>query len=299
MDHPVNIGFCGTGLMGSAMVRRLLAAGHSVRVWNRTLAKAQALEVDGAVMVETPAELAMQCQLVLMCLGDDQAVEDTVFGPNGVAQDAVSGLLIDHSSIAPDTTRRFAARLSAQANMQWIDAPVSGGVKGVEQGTLSIMAGGDAMAMQAVQSVTRAYAARFTHMGAVGAGQISKLCNQTIVAATVTAISEAVALAQAGGLQANKLTDALAGGWADSVLLKTFVPRMADGCTDLLGTLATMLKDINNVALCADQTDTPMPVLAAVQQSFRIASARGLADSDLSQIIQVSRPFAAPIRSST
>ena len=290
MNDSHTLGFCGIGLMGAPMVRRLLAAGHRVHVWNRSPAKAQALVAEGALLAAAPAELAERCDTVLLCLTDQKAVQATVFGADGIAQAKRARALIDHSSIAPDAARDFAARLQAANGMDWIDAPVSGGVKGAEAGTLAIMAGGRADTLARLEPVMRAYAARVTHMGEVGAGQVTKLCNQTIVATTLAAISEAVALAQANGIDAAKFTEALAGGWADSTLLQIFVPRMTGSNTPIIGALRIMQKDVDNVAACAGATATPMPVLSATQQSYRLAASQGWGDADLSEIVRVAWP---------
>lgn len=304
----MEIGFCGPGLMGAPMIRHLLRAGHTVRVWNRTRAKAEALTAEGAKVVDTPGELATRCDVVLLCLADAAAVEQTVFGPAGLlAAGARAGddlareprrvrWIVDHSSIPPAATREFAQRAVELAlaadkaiapTLGWIDAPVSGGVGGAQAGTLAVMAGGAAADVDAVRPLLSAYAARVTHMGDVGAGQTAKLCNQTIVTATIAAIAEAVSLATRSGIDAAKLPEALAGGWADSVLLQTFVPRMTRGGFAPIGALRTFQKDVDTVAATAYETGTPMPVSSTVQQLLRLAAAMGLAEADFSAFIDI------------
>ncbi|MFM0254392.1 NAD(P)-dependent oxidoreductase [Paraburkholderia sediminicola] len=311
----VEIGFCGPGLMGAPMIRHLLRAGHTVHVWNRTRAKAEVLLADGAQVVDTPRELAARCEAVLLCVADAAAVEETVFGAAGLlgADTPVSGRLrwiVDHSSIPPAATRAFAQRAAALTAVRadagagagagegegegeavgsvgWIDAPVSGGVAGATAGTLAVMAGGAAADVEAVKPVLSAYAARVTHMGEVGAGQTAKLCNQAIVTATLAAIAEAVSLAQRSGLDASRLTEGLAGGWADSVLLQTFVPRMTQSGLAPIGAFRTFQKDIDTVAATAYETGTPMPVSSTVQQLLRLGAAMGLGEADLSAFIDV------------
>lgn len=289
------LGFCGLGLMGAPMVSRLLQAGHHVQVWNRTLDKAYALLDQGATLAPSPQEMAMQCEVVFTCLTDQVAVERTVFGDNGLAQGTALKILVDHSSISPDATREFARRLNNQRDTRWIDAPVSGGTPGATAGTLTIMAGGDEKDIASVRPLMLAYARNITRMGCVGAGQLTKLCNQTIVATTLSAIAEAICLSLDNGVDATVLHTALAGGWADSVLLQTFGPRMTAATESNIGAIRTMLKDIDNVARAAQLAGTPMPVLSAVQQRFRIAVARGLGDADMSQIVYaVSDPQRKP-----
>jgi 2-hydroxy-3-oxopropionate reductase len=314
----VEIGFCGPGLMGAPMIRHLLRAGHTVHVWNRTRTKAEALLADGAKVVDTPRELASRCEAVLLCVADAAAVEETVFGAEGLLSvDAVGPRrvrwIVDHSSIPPAATRAFARRAATFAGVTapgaaaardyagqelegkgeratsvgWIDAPVSGGVAGAMAGTLAIMAGGAVADVEAVTPLLGAYSARVTHMGDVGAGQTTKLCNQTIVTATVAAIAEAVSLAQRSGIDAVRLTQGLAGGWADSVLLQIFVPRMTQSGLAPIGALRTFQKDIDTVAATAYETGTPMPVSSTVQQLLRLGAAMGLAEADLSAFIDV------------
>ncbi|SEB22990.1 2-hydroxy-3-oxopropionate reductase [Paraburkholderia sartisoli] len=299
-ENNVETGFCGPGLMGAPMIRHLLRAGHAVHVWNRTRAKSEALQVDGATVADTPRELAACAEAVVLCVADAAAVEAVVFGEEGVlgpdvhadGQRRATGKLrwiVDHSSIPPDATRSFAARAAA-AGVGWIDAPVSGGTTGAVAGTLAVMAGGEAADVEAVTPLIRAYASRVTHMGAAGAGQTTKLCNQAIVTSTIAAIAEAVTLAERSGIDASRLTEALAGGWADSVLLQTFVPRMTQTGFAPLGALRTFQKDVETVAATAAETGTPMPVSGTVQQLLRLAVAAGLADADFTAFIDVLQP---------
>lgn len=289
--------------MGAPMIRHLLAAGHRVGVWNRTRAKSEALAADGARVVDTPRALAEQVETVLLCVLDARAVGDVVFGPDGLLSgDAAARRvrrIVDHSSIPPGVTRDYAKR-AADLGVGWVDAPVSGGVPGAQAGTLAVMAGGRAEDLDAVRSLIDAYAARITHMGDAGAGQTAKLCNQAIVTATVTAIAEAVGLAQASGIDAARLAQALAGGWADSVLLQTFVPRMTSGGHPRgghprgghppIGALGTFQKDVDTIADAARDTGAVMPVSATVQQVLRLGAAMGLADADFAAFIDIVRP---------
>lgn len=283
----MKLGFCGLGLMGVPMVRRLLDAGHEVVVWNRTASRADQARQWGAHVAQSPADLASQCAHVVMCLFDASAVEAVVFGEEGLAKGSAMTHLLDHSSLPVDDTRAFARRLRSQSGAAWVDAPVSGGVAGAENGTLAIMAGGDVADLQIFEPALKAYSQRVTHMGDVGSGQVTKLCNQTIVTATITAIGEAVALATDNGVDAARLHEALAGGWADSTLLQVFVPRMTSSDPVLSATVGTMLKDLNTIAALAAKSDTAMPVSAATQQLFRHASTRGLGQDDVSRIIKI------------
>jgi 3-hydroxyisobutyrate dehydrogenase-like beta-hydroxyacid dehydrogenase len=165
LDAP-RVGFCGIGKMGEPMAWRLLAAGHALRVWNRSSAKLAALAAEGAVVSNSPRQLAETSDVVMLCLGDGRAVEEVVFGEQGLAHAAVAPrFLIDHSTIAPTETRRFAQRWHELTGGAWIDAPVSGGTAGAAAGTLAIMCGGNASDIAAVEPLLRAYASRVTRMG--------------------------------------------------------------------------------------------------------------------------------------
>ncbi|WP_186115155.1 NAD(P)-dependent oxidoreductase [Burkholderia gladioli] len=289
----VEAGFCGPGLMGAPMIRHWLRAGHQVRVWNRTRARAEALAAEGASVADTPREMAGRVETVMLCVLDAAAVGEVVFGAYGLLSGEPERRrlrrIVDHSSIPPAATRDYAAR-AAQAGVAWIDAPVSGGVPGAQAGTLAVMAGGPADEVEAVRPLIAAYASRLTHLGEAGAGQTAKVCNQAIVTATVAAIAEAVGLAQASGIDAARLSEALAGGWADSVLLQTFVPRMTSAGHAPLGALSTFRKDAETIADAAREAGAAMPVAGAVQQLLRLGSAMGLADADFSAFIDIVRP---------
>ncbi len=275
------------GRMGMPMVRRLLQAGHQVSVWNRTPGPAQQLAAEGALVCDTPQALGQSCSLVALCLFDAAAVESVVFGPAGLASADGLTLLVDHSSIPPADTRQFSERLQQANGATWLDAPVSGGTGGAAAGTLAVMVGGPADACLTITPALMAYAQRVTHMGPVGAGQVTKLCNQTIVTTTIAALAEAVSLARDAGVDAARLPQALAGGWADSTLLPLFVPRMLQPDTPVHASLDTMLKDMDTVAALARQQGTAMPVAATVGQGLRLASRKGLGAGDASGLIRL------------
>jgi 2-hydroxy-3-oxopropionate reductase len=286
----MKLAFCGLGIMGDAMVRRMLQAGHDVQVWNRTRAKAQGVVALGARWCDSPVLAAQGVDGVLLCLMDAATVEHVVFGPHGVAQAQGLPWLVDHSSIAPGPTREMAQRLQQACGATWLDAPVSGGVAGVREGRLTVMVGGEALALTQAETALRAYAAQITRLGTSGAGQAAKLCNQIMVSTTVAALAEALVFAERNGIDASRLPQALAGGWADSKPLQVFVPRMLEVQPESIGALATMLKDVDTALAVAREADTPLPVTACVQQLLRTASAIGLGQAELSALIGLFDP---------
>ncbi|MFP4328373.1 MAG: NAD(P)-dependent oxidoreductase [Paracoccaceae bacterium] len=286
------LGFIGTGLMGAPMAQRLLKAGYPLTVWNRTAAKAQPLVEAGAQAGDSPADVAAKAEIVFACLTDTAAMREAVFGEHGIARGARKGaVLVDFSSIAPDATREMAARLEDEAGMIWIDAPVSGGVPGAEEGSLAIMAGGPEQAFRRVEPVVLEMAARCTLMGPSGAGQTTKLCNQVIVGCTMNILAEAARLAVAAGVDATRLPEALAGGFADSKPLQIFLPRMVEARHDPpLGHVYTMLKDLDSVHALARQAGAPVPFTSLAAEQFRLLASRGGNEADALEIFKLSAP---------
>lgn len=278
MIDTTPLGYIGLGLMGGPMTRRLLAAGRSVTVWNRSPEKLEAAVAAGARRAGSPAEVAGTADIVFLNLTDTAAVEAVVFGPDGLASASGDGkLVVDFSSIRPDATVDIARRLEAANRMRWVDAPVSGGTKGAEEGSLAIMAGGEAADVERARPHVMLLAGRLTHMGPLGSGQTTKLCNQVIVGCAMAVLAEATRLAANSGIDPARLTEALAGGFADSKPLQLFVPRMAAGLHDPpLGHAYTMLKDLDSALDAARETGTPAPMTALASQLFRtLAAVRG------------------------
>ncbi len=281
------IGFAGLGLMGLRMARRLLVAEYPLSVWNRNRHKIGPLIGEGAIPADTPAAMARDSAVVMLCLLDTDAVEAVVFGRDGVAEGIQRGaLLIDFSSIKPDATRAFATRLRDATGAGWIDAPVSGGVMGADNGTLVIMAGGEAADIARVRPILMTVGQRVTHMGPVGAGQTTKLFNQLLVACTMTVVAEATKLALDAGIDAAKLPDCLRGGYADSPVMQTLVPRMLKRqFADKLVDAAVVLKDLDTAHALARQTGTRLPMADTAAQLFRQLMDKGGAALDPSALI--------------
>ena len=266
----MKLGFIGIGLMGKPMALRLLAAGHEVSVWNRSAQKLEPVLAKGAKRADSPAGVARAADIVMMCVTDQEAAKEVLFGSRGVIHSSKpEKIVVDFSSIAPASAREFAARLEDKG-MGLVDAPVSGGVAGAEQGTLAIMAGGRPEHVERVRPVVMHLAARFTRMGDSGAGQATKLCNQAIVGSLLAVIAEAVRLAEATGVDAKMLPQALKGGFADSLPLQIFGARMAARSFEPpLAAAATMLKDLQNAAAVAGEKDVWMPMVERALELYR------------------------------
>jgi 3-hydroxyisobutyrate dehydrogenase len=268
------VGFIGMGIMGSAMAANLVAAGHEVKVWNRTTAKADA--VDGAEVAASPANLAAACSPVMICVSDSADVEEVVVGPNGVLSGIKSGsVIVDHSTISPAVTRRLADTARA-AGGSWLDAPVSGGSEGALRGTLAIMVGGERDAVEAAEPFMRAYASSITHVGPVGAGQLCKLVNQILVAINELAVSEAILFAQAAGLDLGTTLEAVKGGAAGSWMLSNRGPQMIARDWSPGFTIDLQQKDLRLVLETAADLDLPLPATAFASQLYLALQHRGL-----------------------
>lgn len=291
MQIMPSLGFAGIGLMGLPMCRRLLAAGYPLRVWNRSADKCLPLLQEGAERVETPAELCADAEVVMLCLADTAAVREVVFGAGGLVESARPGqLLVDFSSLEPAATREMAEELLQRTGMHWLDAPVSGGTAGAEAGSLAIMAGGRADDVQRVRPILAHLGQRLTHMGEVGAGQVSKVCNQMLVACNALVIAEVVALAERSGVDASLLASALAGGFADSKPLQILAPQMAASQFEpVRWHVRTLLKDLDTAVKLAREQGSATPMSGLAAQLMRLHGSQGNLSRDPSTLIEMLR----------
>lgn len=284
----MKLGYIGIGLMGKPMVLRLLAAGHEVTVWNRSRDKLAPVLEKGARAAASPAEVARASGIVMMCVTDQKAAEEVLFGSHGISSSGIKNkLLVDFSSIAPASARDFSRRLE-KLGMGMIDAPVSGGVPGAEKGTLAIMAGGRVEDIERARPVVMQLAQRFTRMGDAGAGQVTKLCNQIIVGSLFPVIAEAIRLAEAAGVDAKSLPEALKGGFADSLPLQIFGARMAArNFEPPLGTNHIMLKDLENAAAVAKECGVSLVMARAAADLYRLMEAQGKGERDPAMLVEL------------
>ncbi len=280
MGERPRVALLGLGIMGWPMAERILEQGFALAVWNRTAAKAQPLAQGGAEICDRPEDVARGAAIVCSCLTDASAVEEVLLAPAMLAALAPDATVLDFSTIGIGATRAFAARLGS--GRAWVDAPVSGGPAAARAGTLIAFCGGTAEAIAKAAPLLDAMTQRHTHMGPVGAGQAAKLCNQLIVSSTVVAISEAIAIAAEFGLNAELLPAALAGGWADSLPLQIFGPRMAaQQLEPRTSQVATMRKDIKTVLAEVAEAPIDLRFAQAVAAIYELAVERGFAELDL------------------
>ncbi|WOE80903.1 NAD(P)-dependent oxidoreductase [Pseudomonas protegens] len=291
MSALPSLGFAGIGLMGLPMCRRLLAAGYELTVWNRNPQKCAPLVAAGARQVATPAQLCEHADLVLLCLANTEVVREVVFAADGIAQGARAGqLLLDLSSLEPTATREMAAALARDTGMAWVDAPVSGGTPGAESGSLAIMVGGEAADIERVRPVLLALGQRVTHMGAVGAGQVTKACNQMIVACNALVIAEVVALAERSGVDARLMAEALAGGFADSKPLQILAPQMAESRFEpVKWHVRTLLKDLDGAVKFSQEQGSATPISGLAAQLMRLHGGQGYLEQDPATLVRLYR----------
>jgi len=279
METP--IGMVGLGVIGGAMARNLLKAGFRLTVHNRSRAKVEELLREGARDGGSPAGVARQSEVVLLCLPDTPDVERVLFGENGVAEgikrDAV---VIDCSTVSATSTVDFARRL-AERGAHMLDSPVSGGPKGAQDGTLSCMIGGEADIVERCMPVFRAIGKTFTHIGASGSGQACKSCSALVLAGTLMAVSEALALAKKLDIDPYKVRDALLGGSAQSFVLANHGKRLLDGTLQPGFRAGLLLKDIQLAQATGRDAGCFMPVTALGLQLLTALchSGRGSLDS--------------------
>lgn len=258
------ISFLGIGLMGEPMVRRLLAAGHPVTVWNRTHAKAEALTTAGALAVADLSEAVSGAQLVISMLEAGPTVQQVLQA--ALPSLAPNALWIDMSSTQQAEAQAFHAQLTAQGQ-RFIDAPVSGGVGGAAAGTLAIMAGGNAADFAEAEPLLAAMG-RATLVGPAGSGQVAKLCNQLIVGATINIVAEAMLLAQAAGADPAAMRAAIRGGFAESKILEVHGQRMLERNFVAGGKVATQLKDQRNILAAAEAAGIVLPLTELVTARY-------------------------------
>lgn len=296
MTQP-RLGFIGIGLMGDPMTRRLLQAGFEVRVWNRTPAKVEVLREAGARVADSIGELMASVDVLMLCLANTEVVEAVVFGEDGVAAHGrPDQRLIDFSSSDPAATRDFATRLEDACGVRWIDCPVSGGVAGAEAGSLVMMAGGADEDIAAITPLLAPLSARVTHMGPVGAGQVTKVCNQMVVGCQAAVIAEMVALAEASDVDAQRLAKALAGGFADSTPFQILTPRMAaSNFADPAWHLRTLLKDLDMAVAQSQRSGSATPMSGLAAQLMRSHANQGFAEHDPATLVNTYRPEPADV----
>jgi len=285
---PFSLGYIGVGLMGGPMSQRLAQLGWQVTAYDIAPERLAAARAAGVKTARSAAEAARAGDVVLLNLPTNDAVIDAAFGANGVAS-AVSAnqLVADFSTIPVDECRRHAKRLVEQTGCRWVDLPVSGGPPASGAGSLTVMAGGEEADLERLAPLLRDISARCTRMGPVGSGLGAKMINQIIVGVGHAMYAEAVALCGKAGIDAARIPECLAGGYADSNLLKAYWPRMVEQDFTPRGYLRQLLKDLEMVNAWAGSLKAPLPQLAQALSLLRLAASRGYGEMDSSVIVKI------------
>lgn len=283
----LNIGFLGLGVMGAPMARHLAAAGNSLTVYNRTAAKAADwVAAHGGSRAATPAEAATGADVVITCVGADADLEAVTLGPDGCfAAMAPGALFIDHTTVSAAIARRLAAEGEARGLLV-VDAPVSGGQAGAENGKLTIMVGGSGGAFAAAEPVMTAYALRIGHMGPAGSGQLTKMVNQLCIAGVLQGLSEGLALGMKAGLDMDAVVDVISKGAAQSWQMDNRARTMTRGQFDFGFAVDWMRKDLGLALDEARRLGVPLPLGALVDQFYADVQACGGARNDTSSLIR-------------
>ena len=287
MTTGKNIAYLGLGVMGAPMARHLAAAGHHLTVYNRTPAKADAwVATHGGRTAPTPAAAAVGADVVIACVGADADLDAVTLGPDGAfAAMAPGALFIDHTTVSAAIARRLATEGETRG-LHVVDAPVSGGQAGAENGKLTIMVGGSETAFAAAEPVMQAYAQRIGHMGPAGSGQLTKMVNQLCIAGILQGLSEGLALGLKAGLDMDAVVDVISKGAAQSWQMDNRAKTMARGQFDFGFAVDWMRKDLGLALDEARRLGVPLPMGALVDQFYADVQAMGGARQDTSSLIR-------------
>ena len=278
----MKIAFIGTGLMGYPMASNLLKKKLNLKVFSRTLDKAKPLEKLGAHISNSLGEVVKDTDIIITMLTDDEAVEKVLGDKEFLNNLKPSSTVIDMSSIKPKIAIQF-GKILEEKEINFLDAPVSGGTIGAEDGSLAIMVGGEQKTFDYAFDILKIMG-NPTLVGPIGSGQISKLANQIIVGVTIGAVAEAIMLCEKAGVDANKFIKALSGGFADGKILQNHGKRMIDKDFSPKGKVSTHLKDMNNILECAGDFHTKLPISSLIKEMFNSLVERGNDNDDHSAL---------------
>ena len=278
----IKIGFIGTGLMGLPMAKNILKAGYSLKAFNRSQNKAAPLKDMGSEISSSIKEAVSDSDVVITMLTDDTAVDEIMSSSDFLQGLKSESIVIDMSSVKPSTATKHGNNLKSK-NINYLDAPVSGGTIGAEEASLAIMVGGEQDVFNRASEILKTMG-NTTLVGPVGSGQVSKLANQIIVGLTIGAVAEAVTLCEKAGADPVKMISALSGGWADSKILQTHGKRMIEKDFSPKGKTSTHLKDMNNILDCANNFNTHLPISNLVKEMYKTLVENDHGDKDHSSL---------------
>ena len=268
--------------MGLPMAKNLLKAGYELKAFNRTESKAEPLKEFGAEIASSIKDVVNGSDAVITMLTDDKAIDDVMYSSDFLGNLKSGSTVIDMSSVKPTTAIKHGNNLNSK-NINYLDAPVSGGTIGAEEASLAIMVGGEQIVFDEVKDILNTMG-NPTLVGPLSSGQVSKLANQIIVGLTIGAVAEAVTLCEKAGANPNKMIKALSGGWADSKILQTHGKRMIDKDFTPKGRTSVHLKDMNNILECANSYNTHLPISNLVKEMYKSLVENGHGETDHSSL---------------
>jgi 3-hydroxyisobutyrate dehydrogenase len=285
----MKVAFIGLGTMGAGMAMNILKAGHEVTVHNRTREREESLAAEGAARAATPREAAAGAEIIVICVSDTPDVEEIILGDEGVIHGAPQGsIVVDMSTISPSAARRMAEML-AEKGVGMLDAPVSGGSEGAQNGTLSIMVGGEARVFEKALAILETMGKTITHVGTIGAGQVTKAINQIVITGTYLTMAEGLTIGMKAGLDMEKVLQAIGGGAASSWVLHNRGRNVINNSYPLGFRLSLHHKDLNIALETARELGATLPATALVAQMENGLLERGFGDDDISAIARVIR----------
>ena len=288
-NHLKPIGFIGVGLMGSCLVRRLLEKKYTVNIFDKNKNNIKALINKERISFSTsPAKLSQDCEIIFICVDNTKSVEDVVFKETGVIKNASKNtIIIDLSTTLAKETINFSNKLSTEKGTSWIDAPMSGGPDKALSGSLAIMIGGEKKVVKKISPILNNISSNFTYFGPTGSGQIVKMINQILVLNNYAILAEALSFAEAWGIDAKKIPDALSEGHAGSNLLTHLFPRMVNKDFKPQGYTSQILKDLTMVSDLGNEKKIPLPMSNLTKQLFTILSEKSNENLDGTSIIKL------------
>jgi len=285
----MKIAFIGMGTMGVGMAMNILKAGHELTVHNRTREKEESLAAQGAGRAASPKEAASGAKIIIICVSDTPDVEGIILSDEGVIHGATQGaIVVDMSTINPEATRRMAEKL-AEKGVKMLDAPVSGGSEGAQNGTLSIMVGGEAAVFEKALPILETMGKTITHVGTIGAGQVTKAINQIVIAGTYLTMAEGLTIGMKAGLDMEKVLQAIGGGAASSWVLQNRGANVINNTYPLGFRLSLHHKDLNIALETARELGATLPATTLVAQIENGLIERGFGDDDVSAIARAIR----------
>ena len=291
MKKKIKVGCLGAGVLGAAIIERLIASDFEVQMWNRDRLKLKPLELLGGTILPNPKSVAECADVVIICVTDHVAVKELLYGDDGLfaANQIIPDVIIDMSTCDVNETKRIANDASINHGIQWLDAPISGGAPAAREGRMTIMVGGDQAAFESVAPIWSSLGGQVTRMGDSGSGQATKMINQLLVSSGLVILAEACALAETLGIDVVKIPSALQGGRADSYQLQEMFPKMARSEHTITATANIMLKDLSMIENLFQENGLDLSMVRETKRAFSALKDRGWGDRDTSELINLYR----------